>query len=40
MLCGALRLADTAFGLGLVESAQTLAAQDIQVCPNEQEFPS
>ena len=40
VLCGALRLADTAFGLGLVESAQTLAAQDIQVCPNEQEFPS
>ena len=40
MLCGALRLADTAFGLGLVESAQTLAAQDIHVCPNEQEFPS
>jgi hypothetical protein len=38
-LCGALRLADAAFGLGLVEPAQTLAAQDIHVCPTEQEFP-
>lgn len=32
-LCAALRLADTAFGLGLVEPTQPLAAQDIHVCP-------
>lgn len=31
-LCAALRLADTAFGFGLVEPTQTLAAQDIPVC--------
>ena len=37
-LCAALRLADTAFGLGLVEPTQTLAAQDIPVCTIEQDF--
>lgn len=31
-LCAALRLADTAFGFGLVEPTQTLAAQDIPAC--------
>lgn len=31
-LCAALRLADTALGLGLVEPTQTLAAQDMTVC--------
>lgn len=37
-LCAALRLADTAFGFGLVEPTQTLAAQDIPVCTLEQDF--
>lgn len=31
-LCAVLRVADTAFGFGLVEPTQTLAAQDIPVC--------
>jgi hypothetical protein len=31
-LCAALRLVDTAFGFGLVEPTQTLAAQDIPTC--------
>lgn len=37
-LCAALRLADTAFGFGLFEPIQTLAAQDIPVCTLEQDF--
>ena len=37
-LCAALRLADTAFGFGLIEPTQTLAAQDISVCALEQDF--
>ncbi|NML94002.1 hypothetical protein [Novosphingobium olei] len=37
-LCAALRLADTAFGVGLVEPPQTLAAQAIPVCTLEQDF--
>jgi hypothetical protein len=37
-LCAALRLADTAFGFGLAEPTQTLAAQDIPVCILEQDF--
>jgi len=37
-LCAALRLVDTAFGFGLVEPTQTLAAQDIPVCTLEQDF--
>jgi len=32
-LCAVLRLVDAAFGFGLVEPTQTLAAQDIQACP-------
>ncbi|GBH31093.1 hypothetical protein [Sphingobium xenophagum] len=31
-LCAALRLADTAFGFGLVEPTQTLAAQSMRAC--------
>ena len=38
VLCAALRLADTAFGFGLVDPTQTLAAQDIPVCALEQDF--
>lgn len=37
-LCAALRLADTAFGFGLVEPVQTRAAQDIPVFHLEQDF--
>jgi hypothetical protein len=37
-LCAALRLADTAFGFGLIEPTQMLAAQDISVCTLEQDF--
>jgi hypothetical protein len=37
-LCAALRLADTAFGLGMVEPTQTLAAQDNPVCAIQQDF--
>lgn len=37
-LCAALRLVGTAFGFGLVEPTQTLAAQDIPVCTLEQDF--
>ena len=37
-LCAALRLADTAFGFGLVDPAQSLVAQDIPACPIELEF--
>lgn len=37
-LCAALRLADTAFGFGLVEPTQTLAAQDLSLCTLKQDF--
>jgi hypothetical protein len=37
-LCAALRLADTAFGFGLVEPPQTLAAQDMPLCKLDQDF--
>jgi len=37
-LCAALRLADTAFGFGLVGPTQTLAAQDVHVCSIEEDF--
>lgn len=31
-LCAVLRVADTAFGFGLVEPTQTLAAQSMRAC--------
>lgn len=37
-LCAALRLADSTFGLGLFQPAQSLAAQEVHACPIEQEF--
>lgn len=37
-LCAALRCADAAFGFGLIEPTQTLAAQDIPFCKLEQDF--
>lgn len=37
-LCAALRLADTAFGFGLVEPTQTLAAQDLSLFTLNQDF--
>jgi len=36
-LCAALRLADAAFGFGLIEPAQSAVAQDALACPNQQE---
>ena len=37
-LCAALRLVDTAFGFGLVEPTQTLAAKDNPVSTLKQDF--
>lgn len=39
-LCAVLRVADAALGLGLSQSTQTLAAQDIPTCTIEKEFAS
>lgn len=37
-ICAAIRLTDTAFGFGLVEPTRPLAAQDLPVCNQEQDF--